>query len=279
MSLLDGLTARVIRASTIVDSGFRLLDRVRSALVVRFASNGALDAYNDLAYGTSTHFTPGGRGFRPQLFAWEQHVVEQHFPPAPARILIGGAGGGREALALAARGYDVVAFEPSIPLASSMAAAAQGLPVRTLVGRYESLPALQTLDGESSVELLALGPFAAAVFGMGSYSHLRDAEARVAALHQMGRLADGPVLLSFSVHAHLSDVPPTRLRRIGRALGFRQTGDAFSPDLGFYHWTTRDEIEAEVTAAGLTILAGSYRGDEGQWPWIVARREGPHADR
>jgi hypothetical protein len=275
MSLVDEFAARVIRASTRVDAAFRLYERLRSGLVVRFAGNGALDAYNDLAYGRTTHFTPGGRGFIGRLFAWEEELTERYLPRVPARILIGGTGGGREALAWAARGYEVVGFEPSVPLARSMAAAAQALPVRTLIGRYEDLPHLTPLDGGPPVDLRTLGPFGGAIFGMGSYSHLRNREARIAALREMAQLTAGPVLFSFSLHLHLGATPQTRLRRIGAALGFQQTGDSFSPQLGFYHLSTPDEIESEVADAGLAILASSDQTAEGQWPWVVAGHSAP----
>lgn len=277
MSVMDGLAARIIQASTAVDRSFRLFIRLRSALVVRFASDGALDAYNNLAYGKTTHFTPGGRGFVGRLFAWEESVTSRYFPRAPARLLIGGTGGGREALAWAARGYEIVGFDPSASLARSMAAAGSNLPVRTFLGRYETLPHVTPLDGGETVDLRRLAPFGAAIFGMGSYSHLRSGSTRIDALRAMGELTDGPVLVSFPVHQPLGQGAPTRLGRLGGALGFRQTGDAFSPELGFYHSSTPSEIEADVLAAGLTLLGSSYRNDEGQWPWIVARREGSHA--
>ena len=65
----------------------------------------------------------------------------------PGRLLIGGAGGGREAFALAARGYEVVAFEPSAALARSMVQhAPAGISVEALIGRYEDLPWLTSAD-------------------------------------------------------------------------------------------------------------------------------------
>ena len=59
-------------------------------------------------------------------FRGRKRCFERYFPPPPAHILVGGAGGGREAFALLERGYRVTAFEPSEALAASMAAAADG---------------------------------------------------------------------------------------------------------------------------------------------------------
>jgi hypothetical protein len=66
---------------------------------------GALDAYNALAYGHRRPTSQAAKAFRDELFPWECAPFDVFFPSPPARVLIGGAGGGREALQLAARGY------------------------------------------------------------------------------------------------------------------------------------------------------------------------------
>ena len=47
------------------------------------------------------------------LYPWETDWFERRLPSPPASILIGAAGGGREAAALRDLGYQVRAFEPS----------------------------------------------------------------------------------------------------------------------------------------------------------------------
>ena len=59
---------------------------------------------------TSTHHVRGGG--RTTLFDWEETWFAQDLPPAPARILVGGCGWGREVRALKDRGYSVVGFDP-----------------------------------------------------------------------------------------------------------------------------------------------------------------------
>ena len=86
------------------------------------ASDRLLSKYNDLTYAHSDAYHPGSSRYRDALHPWEETVVGSHFPAPPSRVLIGAAGGGREAFALARRGYAVVAFEPS-PLADRMSAA------------------------------------------------------------------------------------------------------------------------------------------------------------
>ena len=81
------------------------------------------------------------------------------FPDPPGRVLIGGAGGGREAFALAARGYEVVAFEPSADLARSMVQhPPAGISVEALIGRYEDLPSLTSAATGARVDLRLQGP-------------------------------------------------------------------------------------------------------------------------
>ena len=74
------------------------------------ASDRALERYNDLVYGVSPTYTPGTSRFRAGLFEWEREAIDRWFPPPPARILIGGAGGGRESVSLASRGYSITAL-------------------------------------------------------------------------------------------------------------------------------------------------------------------------
>src|SRR4051794_9728091 len=108
----------------------RYFDKARSRAVVRWASEDVLEAFNALAYESDKAYVPGTRKFRHHLFAWETAAIGRFFPPAPARLLIGGAGGGREAFALAERGYEVVAFEPAAGLAAGMADTASSSRVR-----------------------------------------------------------------------------------------------------------------------------------------------------
>jgi len=159
---LASLAARAIRATSLVDTAYRRFDSLRSRLVTRFAPDAVLDAFNDLTYGVTGVYRPDASNYRSELFNWEQEAFARAFPAPPARVLVGGAGGGREAFALAERGYEVVAFEPSAALAAAMAAhAAEDRPdvgatfrrpirVRAYVGRYEDLPDLKTPGGSDA---------------------------------------------------------------------------------------------------------------------------------
>jgi hypothetical protein len=269
----DRLLARIIRVSTIIDRAARRFDQVRSVLVTRCASPSVLDAYNDLAYERTPVYRAGTPQFRHTLFNWEAEAIASAFPDPPGRVLIGGAGGGREAFALAARGYQVVAFEPSADLARSMLQhAPAGISIEALIGRYEDLPWLTSAATGARLDVRLQSPFAAALLGWASFSHLRTATARVAALRGVGELTSGPVVLSFYTRRP-RPVPPSGLwHRLAEALGIRFEGDLFTPYVGFYHLSAPDELADEVRDAGLEIVHGSFDERDGRWPYLVVRR-------
>lgn len=73
-------------------------------------------------------------------------------PPAPARVLDVGAGTGRDAAALALRGYQVVAAEP----VRELRAVAQNLhPSENIRWAEDSLPELSRLEGAFELALLS----------------------------------------------------------------------------------------------------------------------------
>jgi SAM-dependent methyltransferase len=268
---LASFLARGLRATSLVDTAYRRFDGLRSSLVARFAPDGVLDAFNDLTYGVTGVYRPDAPNYRSQLFNWEQEAIARVFPEPPARVLIGGAGGGREAFALAARGYEVVAFEPSPPLADSMAAHAVDGRVRALVGRYEDLPRVTVPNSDAAISLDELPPFDASLFGWTSYSHVRHRANRVRALREMAAVTDGPVIVSFYLATGHSQ-RPGRMRKLATALGLTGGPDHFTTHVGFYHLSTPGELRLEAAEAGLEILHECYDSSDGRWPFIVLRR-------
>lgn len=270
---MSRIGARIIQATTWIDWVYRRFDRVRALLVTAYASDATLAAFNDLAYGASPLYDASDASFRERLFEWEEDVVARVFPAAPARVLVGGAGGGREAFQLAGRGYEVTAFEPSRGLAQSMAerAAASGATVAAFVGRYEGLPVLHRVGGEP-FDLSQGKPFDVSMLGWSSFSHIRDPRVRIATLRAFAGLTDGPVVLSFFTTAADQPANPSRLRRRLDRLGRRSPGDAFTVHVGFYHLSSSEEVAAEVRSAGLSMVAESYNDADGHWPWIAVAR-------
>ncbi len=248
------LGARLIRASLLADRAYLLFDRVRARVVLRLASDAVVEVYNDLAYGQSGAYRADSSTFRRGLFRWEEEAVRCFFPSPPARILIGAAGGGREAFALAEMGYEVVAFEASAPLAETLVGAiGEGVRVTAFRARYEDLPRLKPARaGLPGDDLTRLPPFDAAILGWTSLSHVLSAERRVATLKLLAPIVRGPVLVSaFPIPATSSSRDPA--------------APAFAPHVGVYQPMTTETLASTAAAAGFRILHVDAGTRDGAW--------------
>jgi SAM-dependent methyltransferase len=261
---LSSLGARLIWATSAIDRAYRRFDRLRSELVAGTASEAVLDRYNDLAYGRTDAYRPDSGSFREYLFPWEEQIVRERFPPAPARILVGGAGGGREALALSQLGYQVVAFDPSETLVSALA---NRPGVTAFRGSYERFGGMFAPD-ES---------FDAVILGWGSFSHLRSSRDRIETLRAAGRLTNGPLLVSFLAVRAAPSPAVTRLRRLLPRRRERDPGDAFGLMIGFYHPIDEAEVRALADAAGLEVEHANFDERDTNWPHVVLRARGAPA--
>ena len=268
--MLTAVLARLLHASRLVDWCFRRFEGVRRELVLALASDRLLASYNDLTYARSESYHPGSAVYRDALHPWEEAALAGHFPEPPARVLIGAAGGGREAAALVKRGFAVVAFEPS-PLVKLMAASRRpGAPLEIYEARYDQLPRVRALDGRE-IDLRDGGPFDAGILGWASFSHLPSDAERVETLRAFTALVDGPVLMSYFGWIR-PDIPPTPtgLRRfLLRRVGERRPGSLFSIDVGLYRQLTESEVRAMASAAGAEVLAVDQKSD---WPNAIVRR-------
>lgn len=246
---------KAIKLSRAIERTYSRLDRLRSLAVVALASEATLDRFNATAYGAAERYDPGSDGYVSSLYPWEEQTIGRYFPPPPARILVGGAGAGREPFALAERGYDVVAFEPVARLAETMAkrAAATVAAVTSYQGGYLELPRLNPVGG-GDAETLASG-FDAAVIGWGSISHLYTDRARVRALESMAALTNGPILVSFIAVRDEGPPPASRVREwlVGRR--GRHPADRFSMSMGFHHPVNEEEVRDLAASADLEVAA------------------------
>jgi len=273
------IAARAIRRLALLDRAYSALSALRSELVLALASDATLDAYNDLVYGVSPFYRQEGPVVHRGLFRWEAKAVASFFPRPPARVLVGGAGAGREPLALAQMGYSVVAFEAAPALAARMASNAMAMPgVEPYQGRYEELPQLRAAaPGLSSANLEEMPQFDAGMLGWGSFSHIRTQELRIATLAAFARVVRGPLLVSFLA---LPDTPgacsgSARIRRLLPSRRHRYPGDAFHMHAGFCHYVSERELLTVAAAAGLkpvhvSIYVGpAYQGDDVDYPHAV----------
>jgi SAM-dependent methyltransferase len=200
-------------------------------------------------------FYPGYKVVGDTLYRWEEVWFEHRMPRPPARILVGACGTGREAIALAERGYSVVAFEPAPEF---VAESQRRLGGRAPVMRwsYEQLNAI-VLDGAAALGDEALRPasYDAVLLGCGSLTHVLDAREHRRLLLALDILCpEGPILASF----FCEETAPARHagraialgRRIGRGIarlrGLPPAGSdrlSYRAHSGFAYTFTESEIE------------------------------------
>lgn len=92
-----------------------------------------------------------GQGYESLAFETVHHDLLPYLPELPARVLDVGAGSGRDAGALAARGYDVLAVEPSIKL-RALGSRFHVFP--NLIWRADQLPELGSLEQSERFDLV-----------------------------------------------------------------------------------------------------------------------------
>jgi hypothetical protein len=203
------------------------------------------------------HYTPA-EGLR----AWEQSWFAAYLPPAPARILIAGAGSGREVAPLLASGYSVDAFD-AVPRYAADCAAIAGIGLARCTdfdGFERELLQPEASDGAG----FAAAPYDAVILGWCSLDHVllhADRERLVQAA--CAAAPSGPILASF----HAKECEGTealgapglagelgerigRLLRAARKLSGTPVKAKLFWDGGFVHYSTREEIEALAASVG-----------------------------
>lgn len=266
-SFLVRMAARCLHATYAVDRLHTRFDQARSLLVLAFASDALLEHHSDVFYSKM-----GERVFlRDVLFEWELDAIKQFFPPSPARILVGGAGLGREAFGLAKLGYSVAAFEMVPGLVDSMRAACRksASSIDVYRGTYQDLPVLEG-ENASRVDLRAQAPFDAAIVGWGSFGQLITDVERIETLRRFGEVTHGPILVSFYAnYSHAPDPPDNGGLRSWLRQRARRRGLAkFVMRSGYNRLMSTEEVQETVTSAGLSLLGLQCRRD-GQ-PYFVA---------
>ena len=187
------------------------------------------------------------------LFWWETSVYATYIEPGD-RLLIVGAGTGRDVIALAAAGYDVVGLDP---LPEVLAIAREHLQARKLSATL--------VEGAIGNPGVMPGWFDVVIFSDNMYSALPSSAKRVAALAQArDHLAPrGRVIVPyFGTPAPL----PQRAYRIARLTAWLTGSDVrleegdvvrtrgpLGKELHYHHVFTAAEIEDEARRAGLRV--------------------------
>lgn len=257
-----------------IDRTYQRFDHLRSLLVLAFASEEFLQAHCLLAYDAADSFKANSARFRRGLFQWEKQTIGRFFPAPPARVLLGGAGGGREAFALVEMGYRVLAFDPAPGLAASMRDKGEtDYPdqLEAYCGGYEDLPIMHEATG-AAIDLRSQPSFDAAILGWGSFSHLTQDAARVAALEAVRSLTGGPILVSYWADPAHNPQPPSgggimnALRRRAR----RRGSSMFTTGIGYARYLSEAELRQLVSEAGLEIV---HVDVEAGWPHAILRAQ------
>lgn len=200
----------VVASDRALSEGLALRAAVRDAALLHLLDADARAAVTAWLYATQTTYLPGGAAFSRGLFDWEREALG-HLQLAPgARVLVGGAGGGRELAALADLGFTAVGFDPSPGL---VAGAQARLPVGASLVQGDYAALCDAVEGRGGLlaGTLSAGPWDAVVCGWGSLSHLPDAVSRRRLLAALARVA--PRVLVSTV------LPPRHRGRAGRVYG------------------------------------------------------------
>ena len=182
------------------------------------------------------------------LFPWETHIFNNYFQGC-RRILLGGAGGGREALALSRKGIDVTSFDcnENLVLLASRLAEKEKLSIRMLHAAPSTVPHLNT-------------SFDGFIMGWGAYMHISGSEKRIAFLNNIRQLVqkDAPLLLSFFTRhpdsrrfRYIHRIAST-IRTLRRSSIPIELGDTLDDTLD--HYFTQEELNDELYAGGFKMI-------------------------
>jgi hypothetical protein len=192
------------------------------------------------------------RGF----FDWEGPVVHRYFK-AGSHILVAGAGGGREVIALRRAGFQAEGFECNAALLRASEALFQqlGEPQGVIFCAPDSVPP---------------GPpiYDGLIVGWSAYTHIPTRRRRVAFLQGMRQrtLLGSPVLLSFFTRETVSPYEEIAYRT-ACLCRFLSRGRKETPELGdhltwsYTHHFVRAELEEELSASGFRLVHFNERGD------------------
>jgi len=200
----------------------------------------------DNAYYSNTPKYRDERYNKSGLLAWENAMIVRYFQNGK-RLLVVGAGGGREVLALTKLGYEVHGFECNAELvcAANALLEGEGLPPRIHVVQPDTCP-----TGQVAYDGL--------IVGWGTYMLIQGRAKRIAFLRSMrAQVGPGaPVLLSFffrSPNAKRFMVTAAIGNALRRLLGREEIepGDALEPE--YVHYSTREEITGELRESGFKL--------------------------
>jgi hypothetical protein len=221
-------------------------DAVHAGLWLGLLDRPDLHALDQLRYDAAAGYRQDAHNLR-GLFDWERQALGEHFGRTGS-LLVLGAGGGREVLALARLGYAVTGYEcnPTLLRAGRQLLARTGGGAELRGIARDQAPR----DG---------GGHDGVIVGWSAYTLIPGRPERVAFLAGL-RLcvpAGAPVLVSFfsrpehCLRTRIVTAVANATRRLRRARPV-DPGDDLTPD--FVHRFTRAELAAELRAGGFGLV-------------------------
>jgi hypothetical protein len=242
----------------------RVAREILSAVAWACTAPARRDDVTGAIYLAQPGYLPGGSIFERGLFGYEKEALARPEFPRAGRILLGGAGAGRELRVLAERGYSVRAFEPVPELAAACAELCRARGDTACVRASYADLVLAARDGAGPLAAFAAeGPYDAVILGWGSLSNVTE-PALVDAIFGAARslAPGGPVFTNFYPRAV---GPPGRAARLGALLakvlarlgapGSRPPGGAFHPLGGFMIAYTCDDLVRIAARHGYRLAA------------------------
>jgi hypothetical protein len=182
------------------------------------------------------------------FYGWERDVVERYFRPG-SRVLVAGAGAGREMVALAEAGFVPEGFDCCVEMveAGKELLRSRNVPARVVLAEPSRVPH-------------GLGIYDGLVVGWGAYHHIVGKSQRVRFLKEMRSCAraGAPILLSFFTHwdSRRYEAWLTRLANCIRGLRHPrrekvEVGDHLN--VCFTHRFDEAEIADELRTAGFRL--------------------------
>jgi 2-polyprenyl-3-methyl-5-hydroxy-6-metoxy-1,4-benzoquinol methylase len=237
---------RVLPLSNRLLIGFNsILRALFSGIWLGLLSRHALLEIDTAYYSTTKKYSDKSYN-KSGLQCWEKAIIRRYFQNCK-RLLLVGAGGGREILALGRLGYEVRGFECNRELVQ---VANKLLEEEGLCSRVEFAPADTCHDSQAFFDGL--------IIGWGAYMLIQGRAKRVVLLKSMrAQVRSGaPIFLSFffrSPNAKRFFVTLTIGNTLRRIMGREkiELGDALEPEC--VHYFTQEEIAAELQQGGFLI--------------------------
>jgi hypothetical protein len=262
---MTGVRVRAVDlALRVVRRAYGYVDATAAGVALGVMDRRHLHALDRLYYDRAASYHGEAHNLR-GLFPWEEAAVEGWFGGCRSLVVVG-AGGGREVLALSRRGFEVDGYECNARLVEVAGALlpAQGCTARVLPLERDAVPPPERrYDG-----LMA---------GWSAYMLIPGRAARIRFLRGMAALAEpgAPLLLSFFTRS--ADAPRFKriaavagpLRRLRRAEPVDE-GDDLTPN--YVHRFTEAEVRREMDAGGFDLVRYQPEGRTGyDSGWAVGR--------